>query len=174
MKIAIVNGSARKGNTYTAINALVSGIAKKHDIDIIEADKLKISGCKGCDVCQFNNGCVAKDDTNATVDRLVNADMIVFATPVYWWGVTAQLKLVIDKCYCKGMQLKDKKAGFITIGAAPADDMQYELISKQFKCIADHLGWEIIFNKAFSAYGKDDLTGNAETVKELESIGNTL
>ncbi len=143
-------------------------------IDIIEADNLKISGCKGCDVCQFNNGCVAKDDTNATVDRLVNADMIVFATPVYWWGVTAQLKLVIDKCYCKGMQLKDKKAGFITIGAAPADDMQYELISKQFKCIADHLGWEIIFNKAFSAYGKDDLTGNAEAVKELESIGNTL
>lgn len=110
-------------------------------IDIIEADNLKISGCKGCDVCQFNNGCVAKDDTNATVDSLVNADMIVFATPVYWWGVTAQLKLVIDKCYCKGMQLKDKKAGFITIGAAPADDMQYELISKQFKCIADHLGW---------------------------------
>lgn len=119
-------------------------------------------------------GVLQRDDTNATVDSHVNADMIVFATPEYWWGVTAQLKLVIDKCYCKGMQLKDKKVGFITIGAARADDMQYELISRQFKCIADHLGWAIIFNKAFSAYDKNDLTGNASAIKELESIGNAL
>ena len=119
-------------------------------------------------------GVLQRDDTNATVDSLVNADMIVFATPEYWWGVTAQLKLVIDKCYCKGMQLKDKKVGFITIGAARADDMQYELISRQFKCIADHLGWAIIINKAFSAYDKNDLTGIASAIKELESIGNAL
>lgn len=174
MKIAIVNGSARKGNTYTAINALLSGIAGKHEVDIIEADKLSISGCKGCGACQCHKGCVAKDDTNATVDRLVNADMIVFATPVYWWGMTAQLKLLIDKCYCKGMQLKGTKAGLITIGGAPTDNIQFELISKQFKCMADYLGWEIMFDKAYSANGKDELAGNASAVKELENIGNTL
>ena len=44
------------------------------------------------------NGCVAADDTNRVIDSLVDADMIVFGTPVYWWGMTAQLKLVIDKC----------------------------------------------------------------------------
>lgn len=60
MKIAIVNGSPRKGNTYTAINALINGTAGKHDIDIIEADKLNISGCKGCGVYQCHKGCVAK------------------------------------------------------------------------------------------------------------------
>lgn len=51
MKVAIVNDSARKGNTYTAINALVSGMAGKHEVDIIETDKLNINGCKGCGVC---------------------------------------------------------------------------------------------------------------------------
>ena len=101
MTIAIVNGSARHGNTEAAINGFVKGIDGKHKTEIIVADKLNISGCKGCGVCQCQNGCIAKDDTNATVDKLVNADMIVFATPVYWWGMTAQLKLVIDKCYCK-------------------------------------------------------------------------
>lgn len=174
MKIAIVNGSARKGNTYTAINALVSGMAGKHEVDIIEADKLNISGCKGCGVCQCHKGCVARDDTNATVDRLVNADMIVFATPVYWWGMTAQLKLVIDKCYCKGMQLKGKKAGIITIGGAPTDNVQYELISKQFKCMADYLGWEIMFDMAFSANGTSDLAGNTEALSKFENAGKSL
>ena len=174
MKIAIVNGSPRKGNTYTAINALINGTAGKHDIDIIEADKLNISGCKGCGVCQCHKGCVAKDDTNATVDRLVNADMIVFATPVYWWGMTAQLKLVIDKCYCKGMLLKNKKVGLITVGGAPMGSIQYELISKQFRCMADYLGWDMMFDITFSANGKDELSVNTEAVKELENIGKTL
>ena len=107
---------------------------------------------------------IAKDDTNATVDNLVNADMIVFATPVYLWGMTAQLKLVIDKCYCKGMLLKGKKVGLIMVEAATTGDMQYELISKQFKCIAVYLNWEIMFDKTFSAYGKDKLKNSSKTL----------
>ena len=174
MTIAIVNGSARHGNTEAAINGFVKGIDGKHKTEIIVADKLNISGCKGCGVCQCQNGCIAKDDTNATVDKLVNADMIVFATPVYWWGMTAQLKLVIDKCYCKGMLLKGKKVGLITVGAAPTGDMQYELISKQFKCIADYLNWEITFDMTFSAYGKDDLKNSSNAMEKMINIGKSI
>ena len=47
------------------------------------------------------------------VDKMVAADMILFVSPVYWWGITAQLKLVIDKAYCKGTLLKNKKASCI-------------------------------------------------------------
>ncbi len=50
-----------------------------------------------------------QDDTNVTIDTIAAADMILFATPVYWWGMSAQLKLIIDKCYCRGLQLKGKK-----------------------------------------------------------------
>lgn len=62
--------------------------------------------------------------------------MILFATPVYWWGMSAQLKLIIDKCYCRGMQLKNKKVGTIVVGGSPVDSIQYELIDKQFDCMA--------------------------------------
>ncbi len=64
---------------------------------------------EGCGVCQCSKGCVDKDDTNPTIDKIAAADMILFATPVYWWGMSAQLKLIIDKCYCRGLQLKNKK-----------------------------------------------------------------
>lgn len=106
MKIVIINGSARKGNVLTAIDAFQKGAAAGNDIEIIQPDQLHIAPCKGCGACQCYKGCVDKDDTNATIDQIVSADMIVFATPVYWWGMSAQLKQVIDKCYCRGMQLQ--------------------------------------------------------------------
>ena len=83
MKIAVVNGSPRKGNTAAAIEAVLSGIGSNHEIDIIDLNRLNISPCKGCGACQCYKGCVDKDDTNPTVDKVADADMIVFATPVY-------------------------------------------------------------------------------------------
>lgn len=83
MKIVIVNGSPRKGNTYSAINAFVEGAKDNNDIEVIDSYKLKISPCVACGTCECYKGCVAKDDSNPTVDKLVNADMIIFATPVY-------------------------------------------------------------------------------------------
>ena len=68
MKIVIINGSARKGNTLAAINAFIKGASEKNEIEIIEPDKLNIAPCKGCGVCQCSKGCVDKDDTNPTID----------------------------------------------------------------------------------------------------------
>ena len=59
---------------------------------------------------------VDQDDTNPTIEKIAEADMIIFATPVYWWRMSAQLKLIIDKCYCRGLQLKNKKVGTIVVG----------------------------------------------------------
>ena len=57
MKIVIINGSARKGNMLTAINAFIKGASEKREIEIIEPDKLNIEQCKGCGVCQCSKGC---------------------------------------------------------------------------------------------------------------------
>ena len=174
MKIIVINGSARKGNTLTAINAFVKGAGEKNEIEIIAPDKLNISPCMGCGVCQCHKGCVAKDDTNPTIDKIAAADMILFATPFYWWGMTGQLKLVIDKCYCRGMQMKGKKVGFIVVGGASTDNIQYELIGKQFECMAEYLSWDILFSKSYSANGKDELAENADVMEELETLGKNV
>ena len=79
MKVIIINGSARKGNTLTAIEAFVKGASEKNEIEIIEPDKLNIAPCKGCGACQCSKGCVDKDDTNPTIDKIAAADMILFA-----------------------------------------------------------------------------------------------
>lgn len=174
MKIVIVNGSPRKGNTVAAINAFISGAEEKNEIEVINADGLNISGCKGCNACQCTKGCIAQDDTNKTVDKIAAADMIVFASPVYWWGITAQTKLVIDKMYCRGANLKGKKVGMITVGGAKETDNQYNLIRSQYESMAGYLGWDIVFNKAYSANGKDDLAADSAAMAEMKEIGSSI
>jgi len=146
MKIVIINGSARKGNTLAAINAFIKGASEKNKIEIIEPDKLKIAA----------------------------ADMILFATPVYWWGMSAQLKLIIDKCYCRGLQLKNKKVGTIVVGGSPIGSIQYELIDKQFDCMAKYLSWDMLFKKSYYATARDELEKNKDSMNELEWIGKNL
>lgn len=170
MKIVILNGSPRKGNVYAAINAFAAAAEKKNDVEIIDTDSVNVSPCKGCGACQCYKGCVAKDDSNMVVDKIVSADMIVFATPVYWWGMTAQLKTVIDKCYCKGAQLKGKKVGVIIVGGASVEDPQYELISTQFRSMAGYLSWELAFTKAYSATAKGELAADTAAMDELKAL----
>ena len=174
MKIVIINGSARKGNTLTAINAFIKGAAEKNEIEVIAPDKLHISPSKGCGACQCHKGCVDQDDTNSTINKLMEADMILFATPVYWWGMTAQLKQVIDKCYCCGLQLKEKKIGLIVVGGSPLDNIQYELICKQFDCMASYLSWDMLFQKCYYANARDELAKDVDAIQKLENLGKNV
>lgn len=174
MKIVILNGSPRKGNTVTAIDAFIEGAKDRHEIEVVDTYKLKIGPCMACGACECQKGCVAKDDTNALVDKLVAADLIVFASPVYWWGITAQMKLVIDKCYCRGLQLKGKKVGVIIVGGSPTDNEQYRLIRGQFGCISRYLEWDVLFHKDYYAYAKEDMAGNEAARAELKAEGEKL
>ena len=144
MQILVLNGSPRKGNSVAAINAFVGGASKKHEVEVVDAYQLKVSPCMGCGACQCYKGCVAKDDSNMIVDKMVAADMILFVSPVYWWGITAQLKLVID------------------------------LIRGQFNCISNYLGWDILFHKDYYASAKDDLLKDKEALAELEAEGKNV
>lgn len=173
MNIVVLNGSGRKGNTVAAIEAFSKG-ASAHSIEVIETYKVNVAPCKGCGACGCYKGCVDQDDTNEVVDKLVAADLIIFATPVYWWGITAQLKMVLDKCYCRGAQLKGKKVGLIVVGGSPVDNEQYELIRRQFACIEQYLDWKILFQQSYCANAIGSLAANEEVVKELIEIGKNI
>ncbi|MCQ2550740.1 MAG: flavodoxin family protein [Clostridia bacterium] len=164
MKTVIINGSPRKGNTLAAIKAL------NIDAEIIYADKVDVSPCKGCGACTMTNGCIAKDDSNEVIDKIVEADRIIFATPVYWWGVTAQLKTIIDKCYCKGAHLKGKEIGVIVVGGDGVESEQYDLIKRQFELISQYLDWKMLFYSKHSASAIGDLEKNEDSIRELGGL----
>lgn len=175
MNIIVLNGSPRKGNTVSAINALNEGLESAgHNVEVVDTYKLKVGPCVACGKCNRTEGCVMKDDTNMILDKMMASDMIIWATPVYWWGITAQLKLVLDKCYCRGPLLKGKKIGCVVVGGSPVDSVQYQLISDQFSCIEKYLGWERQFYCKYHASAKTDLTENAAALAELKQIGASV
>ena len=101
-KILVLNGSPRlKGNTATLSDQLAAGARETGStVEIIYLHGLDIQACDACDACQTGGkGCVIGDDMQDIYPKLLSSDAIVIATPVYWYSMTAQMKLCLDRWY---------------------------------------------------------------------------
>lgn len=102
MKVIGINASPRKkGNTQTLVEAVLDGAAGKGaEIRMVHLRDLDIHGCMGCEGCKKQLGkCVQKDDLSPLLQEMAAYDAIVLGTPVYWYHVTAQFKIFIDRLY---------------------------------------------------------------------------
>jgi len=104
MKIVAILGSPkRKGNTAKVLSMFEDKVKADHEIETIHITKYKVGGCLGCYKCQENKdepGCVQKDDAPIIFDKMIQADAIVYATPLYCWSFTSQIKPLIDRHFC--------------------------------------------------------------------------
>lgn len=104
MKIIGLQGSGRKkGNTAQAMHWVeeeLTGLGHEMETIYLSAENLK--GCLGCAACKKKPteiGCVQKDDIPKILEKMVDSQAVIFASPLYFWGVNAQLKAVIDRTY---------------------------------------------------------------------------
>ena len=104
MKIIALQGSPRKkGNTAKVLGWMEEEIKSSgYEIEIIYLNSKNIHGCLACAKCKDVSdkiGCVQKDDGIEILEKMVSAELVIFASPLYFWGVTAQLKAIIDRTY---------------------------------------------------------------------------
>lgn len=104
MKILCLQGGARKkGNTAKALEWAHEELTSMgHEVESIYLTAKNLKGCLGCAACKKKPdevGCVQKDDIPEILEKMVKAEAVIFASPLYFWGVTAQLKAVIDRTY---------------------------------------------------------------------------
>jgi len=113
MKVLAIQGSPRKnGNTDILLDQVLAVLRKRghRSLGKIYAARLKISGCTECFRCQKvedKPGCAIKDDMQPIYDKMLKADMIILATPVFCWGPTAQLKAILDRLFATFKFTKD-------------------------------------------------------------------
>ncbi|HZW49053.1 MAG TPA: flavodoxin family protein [Bacillota bacterium] len=182
MKVLILNGSPRlNGNTAAALKAIQKGILAKlpaAEIEFCDVVQMNIRGCIACNACKSNGGnCVMSDDTNQIIQKIADANLLILGSPVYYWGLTAQLKTVIDKFYCRNSALMaagNKIIGLVTVGGATLDDPEYNLISGQIDCICNYLHWCHLFTKNISAYDLGEIAGNQALLDSLQLLGTTI
>ncbi len=122
MKITILNGSPRKQNTAAMVEAFAEGAkAAGHEVETIQVGKLKINGCLACEYCHGKGAgkCVQKDDMEKVMPAYMDCDMIVFASPIYYFDMTAQLSAAIQRVYAIGKPPKTTQAALLLSSASP-------------------------------------------------------
>ena len=101
-KIVVITGSPRKdGNSFAMTDAFIRAAqAKGHTVTRFDAAMMNVGGCHACETCyKTGKACSFDDDFNQIAPAVLEADTIVFTTPVYWYSIPAQIKGVIDKMY---------------------------------------------------------------------------
>ena len=120
-KVLIISSSPRKdGNSDVLCNEFLKGaIDAGHQAEKIFLKDKKINFCAGCGYCAENDyqGCAQKDDMNEILDKMFDADTIVFATPIYFYAISGQMKTFIDRVCGKYTHLNNKEFYYILTAA---------------------------------------------------------
>lgn len=156
MRITTILGSPRKnGNTARLLTAFEEIVSRNFEIARINVIEKGISGCVGCDACQNQadvSGCRQRDDFAETMDRIIESDAVVYATPVYVWDFPAQMKALMDRHYClvkwKGRgpirHLLAGKPAVLLATCGGAAGSNADLLRRVFRREMDYLRFRVI------------------------------
>ena len=173
--VTILVGSPRPdGNTVT-----MAGILARHlpdaEVPIIHLSDLEFGPCIDCRGCKARKQvCILPDDMRPLYDRLEAADAIVVGTPIYWYGPTAQTKLLLDRLrpyYANRGMAGKKLALMLPAGSGPGD---CDLTIDMFRRAAVALGMDYLGAACATAYDIGDVEKDAEALAELENLAQRI
>ncbi len=146
MKITVITGSPRKNGTsnYMADEFIRGAEENGHNIYRFDSAKADVKNCISCNACQMGTRpCIHKDDFVELREHLLNSDLVVFVTPIYYFGMTSSIKKVIDRFYSIDPQLKAKqnKAILISVQHSPVDQVK-EALNTHIQSIFNWLNME--------------------------------
>ncbi|MEA1883408.1 MAG: flavodoxin family protein [Thermotogota bacterium] len=181
MKILSVLGSPRKdGNTSKLMESYVDGVKSTHtdaDITIVYPNEENIKPCLGCNACKGGSpkACIIDDEMKKYYEELNKADVVILATPVYWFNMSSQLKIFIDRMY--GLDFKNFPSGkkLVLLMSFGDNDMISSgavNISNSMKQMAKFLGMDFLLEYGLSSNLSNDEKNIA--LKDIKEMGMAL
>lgn len=161
-KILILSGSPRKGgNSDTLCNQFMQGAHDAgHDVEKIWVQGRKVASCLACYYCKDHAGeCAIKDDMTDILSKMLAADVIVLASPVYFYSISAQLKAVIDRTVARWLEFKNKEFYYIMTAAEDSDtvmDCTLACMRGLAECLEGSVEKGVIYGKG--VYEKGEIT----------------
>lgn len=177
MKIVMIKGSPhKKGSSNMLAEQFAKGAeAVGHTIVEMDAAHMDIHPCLGCDHCGMNGPCAQKDDMQQIRDALLSADLAVFVTPVYYFGMSAQLKMVIDRFYSYTMKLSARHLKTVLIAAAwdtNEDVMPY--LAEHYKKLCRYMNFTDCGMILGTGCGTPSMTTGSLHMKAAYDLGRSL
>ena len=145
MNIIILMGSPnRQGSTSILVEQFTRGAEENgHACEILDVCHMNIHPCTGCVHCGYEGPCVQKDDVESIRRKLMNCDMVVFATPLYYYGMSAQLKTVVDRfcAYNSSLNGRHLKSALLTV-AWNADEWTFEALEAHYQTLVRYINFQ--------------------------------
>ncbi len=177
MRLLGLVGSPRKGgNTDIVVDRILAGANDSgHLTEKVYLYELSISPCIDCRGCKKGSlQCLVNDDMKMLYPKLEEADVIVFGTPLYWYGPTGKMKLLIDRLrpYIASKKLKEKRA-ILVVPSEEGASVCNHLVAT-FELSFKYLEIGLINKILFTAYDKVDVNNQPYTLDYAFELGRTL
>jgi multimeric flavodoxin WrbA len=179
-KVLVLEGSPREGNTTTVVNWVIAGMGRGVEVTRMRLCEKNIHPCHECFTCAKTKkgaGCAQEDEMVEIYDKMVDADLIIWASPIFCWNVTAQTKMVLDRCFAlmtgEDILKGEKWALVVTAGGDHFDGA--DLAVEMFKRMTAYSGIKLLGQHVVASCpdGKK-LAANAALRKGAEAFGKEL
>ena len=145
MKVLVLSGSPRqRGNSNALAEAFCRGAEEAgHDVQRFDTARMKVHPCLACDACRRGGTCCQQDDMQQIAPHVVDADVIALATPLYYFGMSAQLKTVIDRFYGvnEAMRNHPKQALLLAV-CGDAEDAAMDALKAHYAALCAYCHWQ--------------------------------
>lgn len=163
-KVLILSGSPRKnGNSDMLCDEFMKGaIESGHEVEKIRIAEKQIGYCRACYACRGSGICVLKDDMAEILQKMIDADVLVLASPIYFYSIDAQLKALIDRTVARWLEVKDKELYYIVTAADEAlasADTTLSCFRGYAECIEGAREMGIVYG--MGTYEKGEIKGKA-------------
>lgn len=177
MKIVVLTGSPRKnGNSAYLAEQFIKGAEEQgHEVFRFDCAFKQVRPCRACNRCGMNGTCILNDDFLELRPKLIDADMVVFATPMYYFSISAQMKRVIDRFYAINGQIKgvSKKAAFL-MTYADTSRKEAEPMLVHYRTLMDYLGWTSVGEVVASGVWTAGSVRNTDYPRQAYQLGKSL
>ena len=177
MNIAVLMGSPNKrGSTYLLADAFRRGAEENgHVVQLIDVAHARLQPCGGCIACGYDGPCVQKDDMERIGTAILKADMLVFATPLYYYGMSAQLKILVDRfcAFNSSIHSKHMKSALLT-AAWNSDDWTFDALEAHYKTLVRYLNLEDTGMVLGYGCGTPSMTKRSSYPQKAYALGKQL
>ena len=177
MKIVVLMGSPnKKGSTSILVDNFKRGAEESgHRVDVIDVCHADVNPCIGCVKCGYEGPCVQQDGVRTIKAALLSADMVVFATPLYYYGMTAQLKAVIDRfcAYNSSLNSRHLKSALLAV-AWNADDWTFEALTAHYRTLVRYINFTDMGMVLGHGCGTPSMTARSRYPQEAYRLGKSL
>jgi multimeric flavodoxin WrbA len=188
MKVLGISASPRAGgNTDLLLGESLAGAAAAGaEVDRVDLRGLVMAPCAECNACMKTGACRVQDDYQAVFAKMMEADRLIFATPVFFMGVSAQGKLLIDRCQCLWSRKyvlrqplfpegsRDRRALVIAVGGSKSRKM-FEAVGLTMKYYLDAAGFDLFGNLFVNQVdGRGDIRRLPPALAEARRLGSLL